>query len=236
MSEKPDQDLAEQSVNSPRPSGFFLFRIAASNRAGVLVIALMGRLLLMAPSADQYFLSSLSQATVILAVIFAAVYNRRHLTIALAIGIPGILLSLLADYTAGTTLNWVALAVFVVLYLFTLCLMLTKIFTTKVVARETIGLAVSTYILLGWAWAMFYLPVAQADPNAFNQTVLQEGTGPGSTLVYFSFVTLTTLGYGDISPVSGLARSLAITEALTGTLFLTVLISRLIGAYNSRGK
>ena len=52
-------------------------------------------------------------------------------------------------------------------------------------------------------------------------------------MTYFSYVTLTTLGYGDIVPISPLARSLAVLEALTGVLFLAVLISRLVGSYRS---
>jgi len=81
---------------------------------------------------------------------------------------------------------------------------------------------------------LFYAPLAAYDPDAFTRPIVQEGSDAGVTLTYFSYVTLTTLGYGDISPVSPWARMLAILEALTGTLFLAVLISRLVGTYRSR--
>jgi hypothetical protein len=55
----------------------------------------------------------------------------------------------------------------------------------------------------------------------------------GFTAVYFSFITLSTVGYGDISPVSGVARMLTIVEATTGTIYLAVLISRLVSLYSS---
>ena len=50
---------------------------------------------------------------------------------------------------------------------------------------------------------------------------------------YFSFITLTTVGYGDIAPVAKVARMLAVMEAITGVLYMAVLISRLVGAYSS---
>jgi len=88
----------------------------------------------------------------------------------------------------------------------------------------------SDLVLIGSIFTIFYVPVVVFDPQAFSQPIIQNSSSPGSILTYFSFVTLTTLGYGDISPVSPIARSIAILEALTGTLFLAVLISRLVGA------
>ena len=52
---------------------------------------------------------------------------------------------------------------------------------------------------------------------------------------YFSFITLSTVGYGDITPMSHVARTLAMTEAMTGTLYIAVLISRLVALYTSQG-
>ena len=71
------------------------------------------------------------------------------------------------------------------------------------------------------------------DKDAFLFHVVNEEISLQNNLAYFSFVTLTTLGYGDIVPVAPLARSLAVLEALTGVLFMAVLISRLVGSYKS---
>ena len=59
----------------------------------------------------------------------------------------------------------------------------------------------------------------------------QDRTLTGPEMIYYSFITLTTLGYGDIVPVSPSARSLATLEALTGQLYLTVLVARLVGLH-----
>jgi hypothetical protein len=91
---------------------------------------------------------------------------------------------------------------------------------------QRIAGAVSIYLLLGLIWTRLYQLVELASPGAFR---LPSGESPNSaTLGYFSFVTLATLGYGDISPVNIVARDLAVLEAIMGQLYLVILISRLV--------
>jgi hypothetical protein len=68
--------------------------------------------------------------------------------------------------------------------------------------------------------------VALAHPGAFAGAL--NAADGGGELIYFSFVTLTTMGYGDITPIHPIARSLAITEALTGQLYIAILLARLV--------
>jgi hypothetical protein len=77
--------------------------------------------------------------------------------------------------------------------------------------------------------------VARLNPAAFN---LPAGAGPATTMAgfnafYFSFMTLCTVGYGDITPVSKGARMLAVMEAIAGLFYVAVLISRLVAIYSS---
>ena len=75
-------------------------------------------------------------------------------------------------------------------------------------------------------WASAYELLHLMRPAAFSGAV---GDAPGSqTWVYYSFVTLTTMGYGDITPVHAIARSLAISEALTGQLYVAITLARLV--------
>jgi voltage-gated potassium channel Kch len=80
-----------------------------------------------------------------------------------------------------------------------------------------------------------YILVAQLHPGSFSYNV---GRPPVRLIsfdaFYFSFITLTTVGYGDITPVTHIARTLAMTEAMTGTLYMAVLISRLVALYSSQ--
>jgi len=85
---------------------------------------------------------------------------------------------------------------------------------------------VAAYLLLGVIWAYAYALVELLHPGAFSGPV-SPADGPRAWF-YFSFVTLTSMGYGDVLPVHPAARSLAVLEAVTGALYLAILIARLV--------
>jgi hypothetical protein len=86
--------------------------------------------------------------------------------------------------------------------------------------------AVAAYLLLGIIWSHAYALVAHLRPGAFSGPV-SPADGPRA-FFYFSFLTLTTVGYGDVLPVHPVARSLAMLEAVTGPLYLAMLVARLV--------
>ena len=86
--------------------------------------------------------------------------------------------------------------------------------------------AVAAYLLLGVVWADAYALVELLRPGAFSGP-LNPADGPRA-FFYFSFVTLATVGYGDVLPVHPVARSLATLEAVTGTLYVAILVARLV--------
>jgi len=92
---------------------------------------------------------------------------------------------------------------------------------------EKIAAAVSVYLLLGVVWQDFYILLDIFISEPFNTAALSRGD-----FLYFSFITLSTLGYGDITPAIGPAQALAYTEALVGQLYLTILVARLVGLYS----
>jgi hypothetical protein len=79
---------------------------------------------------------------------------------------------------------------------------------------------------------MAYIVVARLTPDAFLFYTPGQSMN-GSNAIYYSFVTLTTMGYGDILPLSRAARMLAVSEATTGVLYTSVLIARLVGMYST---
>jgi hypothetical protein len=92
--------------------------------------------------------------------------------------------------------------------------------------------AVAVYMLLGILWGEFYVMVYLLDPSSFYfDPSTQRGEPPISELIYFSFSTLTTLGLGDIVPVSPVARSMVTFESLVGQLYPAVLLARLVTLY-----
>ena len=86
--------------------------------------------------------------------------------------------------------------------------------------------AIAVYLLLGLSWAHTYDLIEYLSPGSFTGAIT--ASSRFSSWRYFSFVTLATLGYGDISPVHPVARSLAVAEAITGQLYLAILIARLV--------
>jgi len=98
------------------------------------------------------------------------------------------------------------------------------------VDAEHIYAALSAYLLAGIFFGVLYHGVEHIWPGSFNIAGVK-GEFPLFDAMYFSFVTLATLGYGDLVPVSEVARGLAIIEAVSGQLFLAVMIARLVGSY-----
>ncbi|MFA6916138.1 MAG: potassium channel family protein [Parachlamydiales bacterium] len=99
----------------------------------------------------------------------------------------------------------------------------------KTILRYRIAAAVAVYLIFGVLWARLYEIVYLFNPAAFP---LSESINPFS-LIYFSFVTLMTIGYGDIVPVSMAARSLAMLEGVVGQLYMVILISSLVSEFSA---
>jgi hypothetical protein len=130
----------------------------------------------------------------------------------------------------------VSLAGGIVFLIFVVVNILRFILRTPRVNTEVLCASVSAYLMLGLAWTMAYRLAIVIMPGAFafNGAPMAAQQMTGFTAFYFSFVTLSTLGYGDITPVSNLARMLAVLESTTGTLYVAILISRLVGLYSAQ--
>jgi voltage-gated potassium channel Kch len=102
------------------------------------------------------------------------------------------------------------------------------LFTGAIDTNKIVG-AICIYMLLGLIWAMLYLFIAEVVPASFNGVSHAPWLDNFATAVYFSFVTITTLGYGDISPVTPLARFLVFMEAIVGVFYMAILVASLIG-------
>ena len=102
------------------------------------------------------------------------------------------------------------------------------LFTGSITRNDIVG-AICIYMLLGLIWAIIYLFIGEVMPGAFNGLSQAPWLENFSAAVYFSFVTITTLGYGDISPASPLARFFVIMEAIVGVFYMAILVASLIG-------
>ena len=120
--------------------------------------------------------------------------------------------------------SWSIYAVFLAIAIF---IMGYKIFSSSKITGDTIMGGISVYLLLGYFWTILYYLIYRFDINAFSFS----GRMSHAYLFYFSFTTLTTLGYGDAYPVNKLAMVLTSLEAMTGQVYLAVFVARLVGLH-----
>ena len=118
----------------------------------------------------------------------------------------------------------------IIFYGFMFISILSYVFREKEVTNNVIYGVIVVYLFIGVMWAFIYSLTESIHPGSFSIADGQINVGR-SLFVYYSFVTLTTLGYGDITPLTAPANSITILEAITGQLFLAILIARLVGIH-----
>ena len=125
-----------------------------------------------------------------------------------------------------TGIRWAFLAAFFAL---TAAGLFSYLRNSRSVGRAELYTAVNIYLLLGLLWASIYLAI-----DAFSPGSIQMGRNPGdrqAELLYFSLVTLSTVGYGDIVPISGTTRIVAALEGVTGVLYIAITVALLVGRF-----
>ncbi|UYU19090.1 MULTISPECIES: potassium channel family protein [Methanoculleus] len=160
--------------------------------------------------------------------VYAVSNRRRQVVIAVLLAVPAFGLGWLHIITGDPALGSAESVFTLLFYAFTALVGLSRVLGTRRITTDTIYGAVSVYLLMGLTWATAYNLVEGITPGSFSAE-----SGAGFTFpafIYFSFVTLATLGYGDITPVTDQARSLALLETVSGTLYIAVLIARLVAA------
>lgn len=132
-----------------------------------------------------------------------------------------------------TTLNYLDLAYLVLSMVFigSASYMVGKqvLMTGSVSMQKMIG-SIGVYMLLGLLWSAWYGVLLQFAPNALSGIEYTNWHESAGDLTYFSFVTLTSLGYGDVSPVTPIAKVVVVLEAMTGMLYIAIVIASLVGA------
>lgn len=142
-----------------------------------------------------------------------------------------IILTLIAAIADNPYLELVNRIVFVLFFVLVAINLLVGIVRSKEVDTDLIFSAVAVYVLFGFCGAILAAVIMFFEPTAFSLS--SNYSSQFHQFLYFSFVTITTTGYGDILPITPLARTLAIFIALFGNLYLTVIIGILIGKYLS---
>ena len=159
-----------------------------------------------------------------------AVVRTKIFWFCVIIAILGFLLdvadSLLDDVEIELHLNTLTSVINALFVGTTIVVLMKNMFRADKVTLDIIIGGISVYLLIGILWALFYETIMIFDRDAVS-------AGETFSVLYFSFTALTTLGFGDIVPVSELARIISSFEAVTGQLYLAVFIARLVGLHTA---
>ncbi len=181
---------------------------------------------------DEVF--RLLAVVVFLSSLYAVQGRGRITTIALILGTPAVVLRI-ANIVEHRELVRVPDEVSGLLFLlFVTAVMISAIISNPSVTADTLAGAVSAYLLVGITFGLAYLLIESLVPGSFRDTVQPGKHFTPADFTFFSFVTLTTVGYGDIVPWGPHARALAVLESVLGIMYPAVLVSRLVGLQGSR--
>jgi len=172
---------------------------------------------------------------VMIASLLAVGRNPRVLMAAAVLVVPAMACKWLNHFFPSHVPSYYFLGFGIAFFGFTIARILRFILQTARVDAEVLCAGIVVYLMLGLLWSQAYMLLAQLTPGSFLFALAgrPDSRMDGFNAFYFSFTTLTTLGFGDITPVSKVARTLAMMETVTGTLYLAILISRLVGTYSS---
>ena len=178
---------------------------------------------------------------IVMAMVYTVSSGRVRTLIALALGLLIAVLLFLTD-PATVESRELTIGLYAVLGLFigySAILILFEVTQTQEFNYHLIVSALSAYMLLALLWAIIYTIIEIAKPGSFlvnNDLAMAMPDDPSSIFelsLYFSMITITTVGYGDITPVSPAARSIATLEPIVGQLLMTVLVAWLVGMFIS---
>lgn len=212
-----------------------------------LTIAL-ALLLVFSPVLDYFFSSTRIDSYLTAGFLIFALYEitrrPRDLVIGLALGIPAVAGGLFNAATPDTPAMNVTPTVLFGLFLgFLIVRILKDVLTGSRITSEQIFGSVCAYLLIGFLFSSIYGFISLVDPDSFvvTESLAAELVNSGEPrtsgfFTYFSFVTMSTLGYGDIAPVSSAARTFAWVQAVLGQLYLAITVAALVGVHIARNR
>lgn len=226
----------EHSRHSIKP---MLERLRFRRFSTVQLLIALAVLLNCAPFVEEleggHLILSVLFSLVLIAAVFAVADRKRTLVIALVLAVPAITARWINHFRPDLVHPSVFLVCALLLLAFVIGHLLHFILRAPIVTVEVLCASIAAYLMLGLMWTVAYWLVDQLTPGgafSFNTNRGSQSMN-GFTGFYFSFITLSTVGYGDITPVSRAARWLAAMEAMTGLLYVAVLIARLVSLYST---
>ena len=176
-----------------------------------------------------FLVLNVASSVVFILGIYAAGRNKRNVVILIILGLPWFLSEWIFTRSSET------IFASILYFLFISGTLTAHILHTKKVSADTLYAAVCVFLLLGLLWASIYNYLEYISPGIIfiknNSDAVHTLTS--NEYIYYSYTTLTTLGYGDITSLTSIGRMVSILEAITGQLFLAFLVARLVALYTA---
>jgi hypothetical protein len=172
-------------------------------------------------------------ALAFVAAVYAVSDKRTQWVTGLILALTAGVLNTISTLQTGSSLVVLSLISTVIFLGFTLLTLLRSVLRTETVTRDTIYGAISVYLLMAFVWGIAYLLLETIQPGGLSMDAARHSkhTVDWFDCMFYSFVTLTSLGYGDMVPISPQCRSLSVVEAVSGIMYVAVLVARLVGLY-----
>lgn len=169
-------------------------------------------------------------SAILLSTIYAVSHKKQLFIIALLLALPTIAIHW-SRYFVSVPFAFFAVQIMTaLLFIFTGSIIVVHVFRGEEVTTNKIAGAICVYLLIGLTWGIVFALIEEFQPGSFMiGHSRMEAKVP--QMMYYSFVNLTTLGYGDITPVAPYARTLSVLEAIIGQMYLVVLVARLVGLH-----
>jgi len=180
-------------------------------------------------------LLNLLTTIILLTGVYAVSDTKKQLIIASIFGVPWVIINWSSLFISTVMPGPATISWGVLFFVYTTVVMFLNVIKGSRVTIETLYGAISVYLLIGLTYTSIYALIEIITPGSFN-LINSQGTIHAfkvDELIYYSYTTLTTLGYGDIHPITPHARTFAISEAIIGQLYLTILVARLVGLHIS---
>ncbi len=216
-----------------------VLQLGGSRHGAVKLLGALVFLFVSAPFVEDLPQGNLIEAILVTLVMIAAVFavggQRRTFLLGLMLVTPALVAKWINHLYAEPVPQSVYLVTSTIFFSFVLVQLLRFILHAPEVDGNVLAAGVAGFLTLGLIWIPLYIMVGGGNAAAFADSA---GTGAttkmdGFNAFYFSLITLSTVGYGDITPVSKVARMLAVTEAITGLFYMTIFISRLVSLHTA---
>jgi len=203
--------------------------------AGILVFLLLTPALQIYKSESIRVLLLWSLSLTLLIQVWSLIEDKKLFRVGMVLTVFSFALTALGQIYPWLGLKLLSLLIFLIFFCLALVIAAREVFSRSSITLNTFAGALSLYFLLGMIWTLAYIFVYQLQPLSFkglDESVINNEI----EFIYFSYITLTSLGYGDITALTPIARTLAYIEVIIGQFYMAVLVGALVGKYISNHK